>query len=144
MAPQGTPRWDPAAPDRSRTRPPKSNAPNLAKMPKSFVIHLPHYLDDAGNLPTALPGPAATIALFCGPVVAWVSSGGGDLTNVVCRRSRSRPPCWGEVYARLGLDDRIEWRCRACGESGVISGWRRTMRGHLPLDLWQETRPWRR
>jgi hypothetical protein len=95
-------------------------------MPQSFVIHLPQYLDDAGNLPDALPGPAVAIALFCGAVVAWVSSGGGDLTNVVCRRSRARRPCRAEVYARRAPDDRIEWRCPVCGEQGVISGWRGT------------------
>lgn len=95
-------------------------------MPQSYVIHLPHYLDDAGNLPDGLPGPAVAIALFCGAVVAWVSSGGGDLTNVVCRRTRARPPCRAEVYARRAPGDRIEWRCPGCGEEGVISGWRGT------------------
>lgn len=50
----------------------------------------------------------------------------GELTNVPCRRSRSRPPCYGDVYARLAPDDRIEWRCRACGEEGVIPGWKGT------------------
>lgn len=101
-------------------------------MPESFVIHLPHYLDDKGNLPDGLPGPAVAIALFCGAVVAWVSSGGGDLTNVVCRRTRARPPCRAEVYARRAPGDRIEWRCPGCGEEGrrmgirrgTIGGWR--------------------
>lgn len=96
--------------------------------PNSYVIDLRHYLDDKGDLPP-LPAPAITIAFFCGAVVAWVSGWpgpDGKLTNVPCRRSRSRPPCWGDVYARLAADDRIEWRCRACGEEGVISGWRGT------------------
>lgn len=98
-------------------------------MPKSFVIDIRHYLDDKGTLTPGLPVPAMAIALFCGAVVAWVSGWpgpDGELTNVPCRRSRSRPPCWGEVCARLTPDDRIEWRCRACGEEGVVSGWRGT------------------
>lgn len=93
-------------------------------MSKSYVIDIRHYLDDKGNRPP-LPAPAMAIALFCGAVVAWGSGWpglDGELTNIPCRRSRSRKPCWGDVHARLAPDDRIEWRCRACGEEGVISG----------------------
>jgi hypothetical protein len=53
------------------------------------------------------------IALFCGSIVSWVSGWpgpDGERTNVPCRRSRSRPPCYGEVYARLAPDYRIAWR----------------------------------
>ncbi len=97
-------------------------------MPKTYVIDIRHYLDEGGNLP-ALPAPAMAIALFCGSIVAWVSGWpgpDGELTNVPCRRSRSRPPCYGEVYARLSARDEVEWRCRVCGEQGTISGWRGT------------------
>ncbi len=97
-------------------------------MPKSFVIDIRHYLDEDGNL-AQMPGPAVTIALFCGSIVSWVSGwpgANGELTNVACRRARSRPPCYGEVYARLTVGDSIAWRCNACGEEGTISGWRGT------------------
>ena len=98
-------------------------------MPDAYVIDIRHYLDEkTGEFPP-LPAPAMAIALFCGAVVAWVSGWpgpGGELTNVPCRRSRARPPCYGDVYARLAPDDRIEWRCAVCGESGVVSGWRGT------------------
>lgn len=97
-------------------------------MPQSFVIDIRHYLDEQGEVP-ALPLPAMTIAYFCGSVVAWVSAWpgpDGERTNLPCRRSRSRTSCWGEVYARLEPDDRIAWRCAACGEEGVISGWQGT------------------
>lgn len=99
-------------------------------MPDHYTIDIRHYLDEkTGDLPTALPVPAMVIAFFCGSIVAWVSGWpgpDGEFTNVPCRRSRLRKPCWGDVYARLTLDDRIEWRCGACGESGVVSGWRGT------------------
>lgn len=97
-------------------------------MPKSYTIDIRHYLDDKGE-PAPLPAPAIAIALFCGAIVAWVSGWpgpGGELTSVPCRRSRSRPPCYGEVYARLAARDEIEWRCPACGEQGTISGWHGT------------------
>jgi hypothetical protein len=94
-------------------------------MPAYYTVDIRHYLGDDRNL-APMPAPALAIALFCGAVVAWVSSDGGDLTNVVCRRSRACPACRAELYARRAPDDRIEWRCPACGESGVISGWRGT------------------
>lgn len=98
-------------------------------MHDTYVMDIRHYLDEQGNLPDSLPVPAMAIDFFCGAVVAWVSGWpgpDGELTNVPCRRSRSRPPCYGDVYARHTTDDRIEWRCRACGEEGVISGRRGT------------------
>ena len=97
-------------------------------MPRSFVIDIRHYLDDAGNL-APMPAPAMAVALFCGSIVSWVSGWpgpDGERTNVPCRRSRSRPPCYGDAYARLAPGDSIEWRCRECSEEGTISGWRGT------------------
>ena len=90
-------------------------------MPNSYVIDIRHYLDEkTGEIPP-LPVPAMALALFCGSIISWVSGWpgpDGELTNVPCRRSRSRPPCYGDVYARLAPDARIEWRCRACAEEG--------------------------
>jgi hypothetical protein len=97
-------------------------------MPQSFVIDIRHYLDADSNL-APLPAPAVAIARFWGSVISWVSrwpGPDGELTNVPCRRSRSRTPCYGDVYARLAPGDRIDWRCRTCGEEGTISGWRGT------------------
>lgn len=95
------------------------------RVPKTYVIDIRHYLDNQGDL-ASMPGPAVAIALFCGSIVAWVSGWpgpDGDLTNVPCRRSRSRPPCYEEVYARLAATGAIEWQCPGCGEQGTISGW---------------------
>lgn len=93
--------------------------------PNSYVVHLSHYLGDDGDL-APMPAPAAALAVYFGSIVAWVSSDGGELTNVVCRRSRARPPCRAEIHARLAPDGRVEWRCPECAEEGVISGWRGT------------------
>ena len=98
-------------------------------MPKTYVIDIRHYLDERGKV-AKMPAPALAIALFCGAVVAWVTGWpgprSGDLTNGICRRSRARPPCSTEVYARLRPGGAIEWRCPACGEQGTISGWQGT------------------
>jgi hypothetical protein len=99
-----------------RPRPKKPNG--LAKwtihMPDSYVIHLPHFLDGAGNLPDGLPGPAATSAILCGAVVAWVSSSGGDLTNAVCRQSRARPHRQDSAVQSMG--PRLSMGCRGRAE----------------------------
>jgi len=116
------------APARDHRNPLPETSNHATPMPKTYVIDIRHYLDDKGNLPP-LPAPAMAIALFCGSIVSWVSGWpgpDGELTNVACRRSRSRPPCFGEVYAGPNRNREIEWRCRACGEEGTISGWRGT------------------
>lgn len=97
-------------------------------MPNSYVIDLTHYLDEKGDL-AEMPDPAKRLAVYFGSIVSWVSGfhgSEGELTNVVCRRSRSRPPCYGEVYARRTAGDAILFRCSECGEEGTISGWRGT------------------
>jgi hypothetical protein len=97
-------------------------------MPNSYVIDIRHYLDEKGGL-AKMPDPAKRLAVYFGSIVAWVSrcpEPEAALTNVVCRRSRARPPCYGEVYARLTAGDAILFRCSACGEEGTISGWRET------------------
>ena len=97
-------------------------------MIKSFVIHLPHYLDERGEL-GQMPGPAISLALFFGSIVSWVSGWPGphgERTNVSCRRQRDKPRCTGEIYARLTAGHAILFRCSACGEDGTISGWRGT------------------
>jgi hypothetical protein len=98
-------------------------------MSQTFVIDLRHYLDEHGEV-AQVASPAVTLAHFCAAIVGWTSGWpgpDGERTNVFCRRVRSRPPCHGEIYARLDPDgEGIRWRCRACGEQGTISGWRGT------------------
>jgi hypothetical protein len=97
-------------------------------MIKSFGIDIRCYLDERGEL-GPMPAPAVSIALFFGSIVSWVTGwpgSDGERTNVACRRGRDRPPCYGEVYARLAAPGEIEWRCRACGEDGRIYGWEGT------------------
>jgi predicted RNA-binding Zn-ribbon protein involved in translation (DUF1610 family) len=95
----------------------------------TWVTDLRHYLDDDGELPD-LPWPALSLALFQGAIVAWVTSrpkGGGDITNVPCRRRPGKATCIAEVEARLQpVDQSIQWRCPACGDNGVIRGWEQT------------------
>ncbi|HYK89684.1 MAG TPA: hypothetical protein VE398_12985 [Acidobacteriota bacterium] len=43
-------------------------------MGNTWITGMRHYLDDAGHLPEAMPGPALGLAQFLGSVVEWVTS----------------------------------------------------------------------
>ncbi len=78
-------------------------------MIKSFVVHIPHYLDVQGEI-APMPGPELALALFFGSIVSWVSGWPGppgERTNASCRRQRDRPRCPGEFYARVAPADTI-------------------------------------
>lgn len=101
-------------------------------MPDSFSIDLRHFLDDDGMLPSDLPNPARRLALHNAAIVSWVTAVGPDPvaagdTNVVCRRSHAKRPCFGTINAALqAARGTIGWRCSDCGEEGVIDGWEGT------------------
>ena len=88
------------------------------------VTDMRHYLDGAGDI-VDMTGPALSLALFLGSIVAWVTSGrslADQRTNVPCRRSPGRRRCLGEIFAALE-GSAISWHCPLCGDSGVTRGW---------------------
>lgn len=61
-------------------------------MGSTWVTDMRHYLDADGAIGD-MPGPALSLALFLGAVVAWVTSGrsaAAPRTHVPCRRSPGR------------------------------------------------------
>ena len=98
-------------------------------MGNTWITDMSHYLDGAGTI-VDMPGPALSLALFLGAIVAWVTSGravGDALTNVPCRRSPGRQRCRGVIEAAQASDGAaISWRCPVCGENGVTRGWEGT------------------
>lgn len=63
-------------------------------------------------------------ATACDGGQAWVSS-------LPCRRRPGRRPCSGHfALYRADVPPSIEWRCTACRDEGVISGWKGS-----PFDL---------
>jgi len=91
-----------------------------------LVTDVRHLLDAEGSL-ASTPAPAVELARFLGAIVAWVSIGGGEDTNVSCRCRPARQRCLGDIFARLDTrTGSIEWTCPACGDGGVISGWQGT------------------
>ena len=94
-----------------------------------WVTDLRHCLDASGALPD-LPGPALSLALFQGSIVAWVTSHSADSskrTNVTCRRRPKGRQCPGEIEAEIADSDAtVTWACPVCGDGGLISGWQST------------------
>lgn len=96
----------------------------------TWITDMRHFLDPSGNVPD-MPGPALSLALFLGSIVAWATSGRtvADLrTNVSCRRSPGHRRCLGTIEADLTENGRaVSWWCPVCGDNGVTRGWEGTL-----------------
>jgi hypothetical protein len=96
----------------------------------TWVTDMRHFLDEARAIPDDLPGPARSLALFLGAIVAWVTSGRSATeprTNVPCRRNPKRRRCAGEILAAFEADgSTISWQCPVCKDNGVTRGWEGT------------------
>lgn len=109
--------------------------PGLAKRGNcnrmSYVIDLRHFLDQKGEIPENIPGPALSIGLFFGSIVGWVTTHQERpkvRTNVPCRRSPGRRRCLGIVLAGFDSDgSTIIWQCPVCHDNGFIRGWENTL-----------------
>ncbi len=95
-----------------------------------FVSDLRHFLD----IPDDVPGPARRMAEHLTLVVRAATAGEDGqawVTALPCRRRPGRRPCVGHLAVfRTDAVASIEWRCTACGDEGVISGWESS-----PFDL---------
>ena len=99
-----------------------------------WISDLRHFLDEEGEIPDELPGPALEMALFLGSIAAWVTSREcrdpyceDAWTNVPCRRRPRRRRCRGTIVAWLDSDGAtIVWQCLNCGDRGTITGWEGT------------------
>jgi hypothetical protein len=88
-----------------------------------FVSDLRHFLD----IPDEAPGPARKMAEHLGFVVRAATAGEAGapwVSALTCRRRPANRPCAGHIGVfRADPPAPIEWRCTACGDEGVISGW---------------------
>jgi hypothetical protein len=94
-----------------------------------YVTDMGHYLHE-GRLPLDIPAPAWRFAAYLGALVQAASlQPAGQLlaTPLPCRRRPGRRHCPGRLQVRrLDVPPEIVWGCPACGEEGVISGWKGT------------------
>ncbi len=99
-----------------------------------FVSDLRHFLD----MPEDAPGPARRIAEHLTLVVRAATAGESGqawVTALPCRRRPGRRPCKGQLAVfRTDVPASIEWRCTACRDEGVITGWEQS-----PFDLRRRT-----
>lgn len=91
-----------------------------------FVSDFRHFLD----LPVDAPGPARRMADHLSLIVRAATAGDGGvawMSALPCRCRPGRRACPGLLRLfRSDVPASIEWRCPACGDEGVISGWERT------------------
>jgi hypothetical protein len=92
-----------------------------------FVSDLRHFLD----IPDEAPGPARKMAEHLGFIVRAAAAGevGAPWVSALnCRRRPANRPCAGHIEVfRADPPAPIEWRCTACGDEGVISGWEESL-----------------
>jgi len=95
-----------------------------------FVSDLRHFLD----MPDDVPGPARRMGERLSLIVRAATAGDagiGWVSALTCDRRPGHKSCPGHIALfRSDIPASIEWRCTACGDDGVISGWERS-----PFDL---------
>ncbi len=95
-----------------------------------FVSDLRHFLD----MPDDVPGPARRMGERLSLIVRAATAGDagiGWVSALTCDRRPGHKSCPGHIALfRSDIPASIEWRCTACGDEGVISGWERS-----PFDL---------
>ena len=95
-----------------------------------FVSDLRHFLD----MPDDVPAPARRMGerlMLIVRAATAVDAGIGWVSALTCDRRPGHKSCPGHIALfRTDIPASIEWRCTACRDEGVISGWERT-----PFDL---------
>lgn len=99
-------------------------------MIRTLFTKVPHFLDEKGELPSDLPGPARKLAEFICSIVKAVTGHSFEAlvrTGVCCHRRPKRVPCEGEILAFLNEETKaIQWDCPVCGDNGFIYDWEGT------------------
>lgn len=95
-----------------------------------FVSDLRHFLD----MPDDVPAPARRMGERLSLIVRAATAGDASVSWVsalTCDRRPGHKSCPGHLALfRSDIPASIQWRCTACGDEGVISGWERS-----PFDL---------
>jgi len=98
-------------------------------MHKTWITHLPHFLNEEGNLLNDLPTPARRLAKALCEFVTYATHFDGEGDELPrCFAVVKRKRCQGKVMPLISLEDaRIGWHCSSCGSEGSISGWQGTL-----------------
>lgn len=95
-----------------------------------WSVNMQHFLDEKGST-DQIPVEAKVLADYFGKIVTVVTLDYTGLLapipDLACRNLES-PGCTGGIVGYFGQeDDRIEWFCNECEDSGVITGWEDTL-----------------
>ncbi len=98
-------------------------------MPNSWVTHLPHFLDEGGNIPNKLPISTSHMLNAICSFVAYATHFAGEMDEEFpsCFIVFNNDTCKGRVFPCLTIDEKIGWRCDRCQTNGIISGWAGTL-----------------
>jgi hypothetical protein len=89
-----------------------------------WVVDIRHLLDDTHSRP-ALPRFSFKVKRL-GQIVTYATATAAGISvdfQPTCRRRPRERPCQGVLEIEL-RKDHILWECPACGDEGVILGWK--------------------
>ncbi|MFO2706140.1 hypothetical protein SCL28_16820, partial [Legionella pneumophila serogroup 1] len=98
-------------------------------MQKTWMTHLPHFLDEHGGLPLEFHASARRMLKALCKFVAYATNFDGEGDELPqCFMVSKRKRCRGKVTPLISMeDDAIIWHCFKCGSGGCISGWQGTL-----------------
>ena len=95
--------------------------------PQNWVTHLPHFLDESGNLVQDMPAEARHLAEALGRLIMFATHDDEVDEPPPCFVVVEGKRCEGEVGSCISPHDAsIVWECEKCGSRGVITGWKGT------------------
>ncbi len=120
----------------------------MRHMADTWITDIRHFLNEKGELPKKMSGHARSLAMYFGKIIEAASKEGNfgneARTDIPCRKKPGNRKCGAAITASVQADLIIQWRCPACGDSGIISGWHDTVwdmrRPELPLTIAEEKR----
>lgn len=94
-------------------------------MSKTWITHVPHFLDEGGNIPNELPAPALKMVTAICSYIAYATHFAGEMDEEFpsCFVTFNNKNCQGKVFPCLTMDEKVGWRCDTCNNNGIISGW---------------------
>jgi len=104
-------------------------------MSKGWSTHLPHFLNDKGDIPEELPVPAQRLVKALCTFVMYATNF-DDVEDAMpwCFVVVKKKRCRGRIQSLLSLqDDTIVWQCEICKSWGAITGWQNTLGFDKPL-----------
>jgi hypothetical protein len=100
------------------------------KKPSYYVTDPWHFLDENGELPDDLPGPARRLTIFLAPIISEMRGLPAErafLTSLKYQQRPVRRPHLGKILSwRNNENDSINWECSHCGAGGEIHNWKRS------------------